>query len=526
MADVVQNMRAGLSRLTPRQRTHIAVALVAIVGIVWGLSLWATRVRYGVLFTNLRGEDAAPVLSALKEKRIPYRLSAGGSVVEVPMERVDELRLELAGEGLPRAGGVGFEIFDKPSFGLSDFVQNVNYRRALERELARTIQTLDSVESARVHLALPPPSVFADEQKSPSASVVVRLRSSRSLSSNQVRAIEHLVASGVDGLDPARVSVIDGHGRMLSGGEARDGGDALSASQLDAKRSIESGLETTLVSILEPVVGAGRVRARATVEMNLARVQKVEETWSPDGAVVRSEQKSRTRRSATGSGGVPGTASNLPGGAPSAAATSGGSEEQQATTTNFEISKTVATIQEPSGTLARQSVAVVVDNTVTEAAGPDGKAERKSTPRSDDEMKKITEIVRAAVGIDENRGDVLIVQNIPFDSSASAAEKEVNPGDRWRFWLTIARYASLPLAVLLVLLFLVRPGLAAVRSLRTSPGGSGGPPTIAELQASLAAGELPAGGSTLRRKLIEAAGADPEAAALVVRGWLGAKKGD
>ncbi len=521
-------VRSALARLTPRQKTQLLVAIVATGLLVWLLSVYATRVRYGVLFSNLRTDDASPVIAALKERKVPYRLTGGGAVVEVPVERVDELRLELAGDGLPRGGGVGFEIFDKPSFGLSDFVQNVNYRRALERELSRTIQGLESVESARVHLALPPEAVFADERRQPSASVVVKLRAGRSLSQNQVRAIGHLVASGVEGLDATRVSVIDGNGRMLSDGSGEDGGESLTASQLDAKRSIEAGIETTLVSILEPVVGSGRVRARATVELNLARVQKVEETYDPDTAVVRSEQKTKSRRSNSGSGGVPGTASNLPGGSPVAAAGSSGAEESQSTTTNFEMSKTVSTIAEPSGTLTRQSVAVVVDNAITEAPGADGKAERKSTPRADEEMKKITDLVRAAAGIDENRGDVLIVQNVAFEPTAtSAAEIEAQRGDRWRLWLMIARYAALPIAVLLVLLFLVRPGLSAIRSLKSQPGGPGSPPTVAELQASLSAGALPVGGGPgdgLRRKLIEAAGSDPEAAALVVRGWITGKR--
>lgn len=526
MADFVENLRGVMTRLTPRQKVQIGIALVATIGIVWGISLYATRVRYGVLFSNLRGEDAGPVVTALKSKRVPYRLSGGGSTIEVPVEKVDELRMELAAEGMPRGGGVGFEIFDKPSFGLSDFVQNVNFRRALERELARTIQNLDSVDSARVHLALPPEAVFADEKKEPSASVVVRLKSGRSLSSNQVRAIGHLVASGVEGMDPARVSVIDGNGRMLSGEEG-DGTEGLSATQLDAKRVIESGIETTLASILEPVVGPGRVRARATVELNLSRVSKVEETYDPDGAVVRSEQKSKSRQSGSAGGGAPGTASNLPGGTPVAAAGAGGSSESQTSTTNFEINKTVATIKEPVGTLAKQSIAVVVDNAVTETTGADGKTERKTAPRSDEEMKKITELARGAVGIDEERGDVLIVQNVPFDGSAVAADKVAEKGDRLWFWLMLARYAALPIAVLLVIFLLIRPGIAALRSAKQPAQGSGLPPTIAELQASLASGALPPGpGGALRQKLIEAAGSDPEAAALVVRGWLAGRRGE
>jgi flagellar M-ring protein FliF len=531
MAGMMDGFRNALARLAPRQRIQLGLGVVALVGVVWGLSVYASRIRYGVLFSNLRGDDAGPVIAALKDKQIPYRLGASGTVVEVPAEKVDEVRLELAGEGLPRGGGVGFEIFDKPSFGLSDFVQNVNYRRALERELARTIQGLDVVESARVHLALPPASVFADERKEASASVVVRLRARRALSNNQVRAISHLVASGVDGLDPSRVSVIDGEGRMLSEGGGAESAEALSASQIESKRSLELGLETTLVSILEPVVGGGRVRARATVELDMARVQRVEETYDPDVAVVRSEQKSKTRRQSGAGGGIPGTASNLPTGTPVAAAGTSGADESQSSTTNFEINKTVATIAEPVGKLSRQSVAVVVDNAVTETPGADGKTERKSVPRTEGEMKKITDLVRAAAGINETRGDVLIVENIAFDGTAGpAADLKTEGGDRWGFWLQVARYAALPIAVLLVVLLAVRPAIAALRAVGAPVVGAGtAPPTIAELQASLASGALPAAGAAsgeLRRKLIEAAGQHPEAAAFVVRGWLAGRKGE
>jgi flagellar M-ring protein FliF len=533
MASSLDALRQAAGRLSTRQRVQIVLAAVATAGLVWAVSVYATRTRYAVLFGNLRSEDAAPVLAALKERRVPYRLEAGGSVIEVPAERVDELRLELAAEGLPRGGGVGFEIFDKPAFGVSDFVQNVNYRRALERELGRTIQSLDVVESARVHLALPPESVFAGERREPSASVVVGLKPGRSLTPNQVGAIAHLVASGVEGLDPSRVSVIDGHGRMLSDGSGAESAEALSSAQLEAKRAIEANLEARLLSILEPVVGAGRVRARATVELKLARVQKVEESYDPDSAVVRSELKTKTRRSGGGPAGVPGTASNLPAeSAPVAVPAGGAAEESQSSTTNFEINKTVATIAEPPGSVSRQSVAVVVDNALQETTGAEGKPERRSVPRTEEEMRKISDLARAAAGIDEKRGDTLIVENIPFEATAATAGtgEEGGGSDRWAPILEIARQAVLPVAVILIALLIVRPALSALRGLKGggAAAGAGPLPTVAELQARLARGELVAAGgpaADLRRRLLEAARENPEAAALVVRGWLGSSGG-
>jgi flagellar M-ring protein FliF len=290
---------------------------------------------------------------------------------------------------------------------------------------------------------------------------------------------------------------------------------------------MESRIESTLVEILEPLVGRGRVRARATVELNGARVQRVEETYDPDGTVVRSEVKSRTRTTGAGQGGVPGTASNLPGGTPVAAAGAGGQADSQSSTTNFEINKTVATIAEPVGRLVRQSVAVVVDHAVRTDVSDSGEETRQPVPRTEEEMRKITDLVRAAVGIDHERGDVLIVENVPFEESGDPAVDATDPGVDWvHVGLQIARYGALPLAVLLVAMLVIRPGIAALRSLRQPAGSAGVPLTVAELQARIGEGGAAVGGSDLRRKLIEAASEDPAAAALVVRGWMGSREGD
>ncbi len=526
MAESFENLKAILDRLTPGQKFRILFALIATVGLIWGVSAYATRVRYEVLFDGVDPEESALIVEELKSRNVAYQVSAGGRVIEVPGSRIDELRMELAGEGLPRGGGVGFEIFDKPAFGLSDFVQNVNYRRALERELARSVQSLESVESARVHLALPPKSLFAGEEREPSASVVVKLSKRSGLSGDRVRAITHLVASGVEELDSSRVSVVDSEGRMLTDGD--EDGTTLNASQLEAKHAIEARIENTLVAILEPIVGAGNVRARATVELETASIERIEERYDPDGAVVRSEQKNKMKANGGSGGGVPGTASNVPGGSPTGVR-SGTTQDSQQSVTNFEINKTISTIDEPRGTLLRRSVAVVVDNVTRKAsdsgdpAADDEAAETTSVPRTPEEMRKITALVRAAVGIDESRGDVLIVENFPFDDELDDSPADFEQGTDWvtliGFFL---RYLTVPLAVALIALFIVRPGIAALRSLRTHDAGGTGPVTVGELQARLGgvAALDSGGGSKLRQKLIEAAGEDPAAAALVVRGWL------
>lgn len=528
MPEAFEKIRNGLRQLSSKQKIQLVVAIVAMLGVVWGVTQYTTRIRYGVLFTQLDVDDAGDVVEALRERNVPYRIERGGRAIEVPAGSVDELRMELAGQGLPRGGGIGFEIFDKPAFGLSDFVQNVNYRRALERELGRSIQSLDLVDSARVHLALPPESVFADERQEASASVVVRLRGGGTLPAERVQAIAHLVSSGVEGLESPRVSVIDGQGRMLTDG-TKDEGDTLSGSQLELKASMEERIESILLAILEPVVGAGKARARATVELETARVERVEETYDPGGAVIRSEQrnksKSRGGGGAGGVGGAPGAASNLPGGV--AAGPAGGAmEDTQSVMTNFEINKTLSTIAEPRGRLLRQSVAVVVDYaTVIDPDDPEG--ESQATPRSDEEMQKITDLVRAAVGIDESRGDVLTVASTPFDDTM--APVDTAQGFDWLgLVFQVLRYSGVPVMVLLVVLLVIRPGIAALRALRPQEESGATPPTVAELQARM--GQTDAapleGRAGLRQKLIEAASTNPEAAALVVRAWVEEHGGD
>jgi len=523
MAETFENLKAILDRLTPAQKLRIVLALVATVGLIWGVSAYATRIHYEVLFTGIDPDESSLIVEELKSRNVSYKISAGGRIIEVPSGRIDELRMDLAGEGLPRGGGVGFEIFDKPSFGLSDFVQNVNYRRALERELGRSIQNLDNVDAARVHLALPPKSVFAGDHTEPSASVVVKLRGHTMLAADRVRAITNLVASGVEGLDSSRVSVVDAEGRMLTHGD--DDGESLSATQVEAKQAMETRIEGILLAILEPVVGVGNVRAQATVELETARVERVEERYDPDGAVVRSEQKNKMKAGGSSGGGVPGASSNVPGGSPRGTQ-SGNSQDSQQSMINFEINKTISTIAEPRGTLLRKSVAVVVNNiTRKPEQNDDGDqaAEVESVPRTPEEMRKITDLVRAAVGIDENRGDVLMVQNFPFDEDLNDPDTDLGGGFDWvSLFALILRYLTVPLAVGFIVLFVVRPGIAAFRSLRTQDVSAGGPMTVAQMQARLGeTGSLvEGGGSVLRQKLIEAANQDPASAAQVVAGWL------
>ena len=521
-----EQIGAMLARLTIAQKATLVVAILLTGAGIWGIVELANRVRYEVLFSNLEPEDASTIVAKLQESKIPYRIDTGGGAISVPSERVAETRLSLAGEGRPRGGVSGVEIFDRSTFDVSDFVQNVNYQRAMERELARTIEALDAVSKARVHLVLPGRTLFADEKQEAKASVVLKLYRGRQLRSEESLAIANLVASATRGLTPDKVSIVDTDGRMLKDGQGDDSERSLSAHQLELKASFEHEMQGKLITLLTPIVGEGKVRTRVEANLDFQKVQRVEEKYDAEGAVVRSEQKGSQKRSSGTMGGAPGTPSNLPPGAAApevASAPTADVNESTDSTVNYEIPKTVATIVEPVGGVKKLSVAVVVDNTVKHAKGTDGKESTESVARPEEEMKKLTDLVKAAIGFDEKRGDVLTVENLPFDTGNIEEQKQaLGNAEKREFYFTIAKWPSLVLGALLIFLFVVRPlfrGLKAMLAPR--PG-----------QAGAAAGEealLTAGADTptlvLRKRLIEISASEPEGAAQVVRGWLRERNG-
>ena len=507
----LDQIRDLLARLTPGQKARLIVAGALTAAAVWGLVAVANRVRYETLFSNLEPEDAGLIVAKLQESKIDHRLEAGGTAVAVPAEKVAEVRLSLASEGIPRGGGVGFEIFDRSGFDVSDFVQNVNYQRAMERELGRTIEALDAVSKARVHLVLPARTLFAADGPEAKASVVVKLYRGHALRSEETLAIAHLVSSAVRGLAPEKVSIVDTDGRMLKDGQSTETVHALSARQIEIKSNVEREMQTTLVSLLEPIVGQGRVRARVDAALDFQKVERVEERYDPDGAVVRSEQKGRQKRSGGSGGGAPGTSSNLPVGTPVVSSAQTDTDESVDSVVNYEIPKTVSTITEPVGELKRLSVAVVVDNAVRRGEGEG--AALQSVPRAEEEMKKITELIRAAIGIDERRGDVLTVENLPFDAGVPGDDIEAPTlSDRWDSWMRAARWPAIALGALLLFFLIVRP---ALRSLREAVAAR---PAAGEAFLLDASADTPT--LVLRKKLIEISSAEPEGAARVVRAWL------
>jgi flagellar M-ring protein FliF len=437
------------------------VALSSLLAFAALISV-ANKTDYRPLFANLTAEDAGEIVKKLKEQKIPHQISDDGKAVLVPSDKVYDLRLSLASEGLPQGGGVGFEIFDRKNFGMTEFVQKLNYQRALQGELSRTISQIAGVESARVHLALPEKSLFKDAEKPATVSVVLKMRSNRSLREGEVQGVVHLVASSVEGLDPENVTVLDSRGKILSKNSPGDAASKLSGARQETQRLFEKSEEEKLQTLLDRVVGSGKSVARVSASFDFKQVEKYEERYDPETAAVRSEQRSEEKGGTTTSAsGVPGVQSNLGRTGPAAGATQGGGTKSDETL-NYEVSRSTARIIEPVGTMSKVSVAILVDGKYELPPGAKPDAKPKYFPRSPDEMQKIEALVKSSVGFNAERGDQVTVANIPFqETGEGAAEPE-------RWWdapivQTLLKNGLIALGFLALLLFVIRPLLKVLK---------------------------------------------------------------
>ncbi len=402
-----------------------------------------------ILFSGLEPRDASAVTAKLDALNVPYDLKGDGGTIMVPSDQVTKLRMDLAQENLPSAG-VGYEIFDKSdAFGTTAFVQNINRLRALEGELARSIATIEGVESTRVHLVVPERQMFSREEQSPSASVVVKTRGT--LGRGQVQAIQHLVAAAVASLSPDRVAIVDDKGNLLAGGTEKTGDDAIASGQEQHTTDFEDRIRQRVESMVSSVVGPGHVRAQVTANLDYNRVNETSETYDPDSKVIRSTQTVERNSSDSNGSSTASVANALPGqqtaGGDNTKSSSGSTEE----TTNYEISKTVKTSTVDQGVVKKLSVAVVVDG--AENAG-------KYVPRSAEEMKQIDALVKSAIGYDPTRGDVVQVVNMPFarvDTTVGTTATAPPLGLDGGAWFKIIEAAILSLTALLMGFFVLRP---------------------------------------------------------------------
>ncbi|MEE4253122.1 MAG: flagellar basal-body MS-ring/collar protein FliF [Desulfuromusa sp.] len=459
-----------------RKMSLVAATVVSVI--LFSLIIMQSQVAdYSLLFANLPSRDASSVIEWLKGQKIPYRLEDGGRDILIPADKVYEARIELAGSGLSESG-VGFEIFDKQSFGMTDFAQKVNYRRALQGELMRTITSLAPVESARIHLALPEKRLFREQQQQATASVIVKLTSGRSLKESQLQGIVHLVAGSVEGLESENVTVVDSSGKVLSKSNSDEMAGPMTPGMLNYQQTMERRLEVRAQSLLDRALGAGNSLVRVNAEVDFDQREKVEEALDPKGSVVVSEQTSTEEGGTQGSSGVPGVVSNLQEQAPTVVPATPSSRSDE--TVNYELSKIVSKTVQSVGTLKTLSVSVLVADRVT--PGAEG-AEPTSTPRSTEEISDIEQMVRSALGINNTRGDLISVVSMPFESGF-IDEPLPQPSiiDKVYPFMPIIKYSLLAIASMFAYLLFLKP---LMRTLRGASDQTQPMKTVEELEAEM-----------------------------------------
>ncbi|NCN88143.1 MAG: flagellar basal body M-ring protein FliF [Gallionella sp.] len=415
-----------------QQKLGLIVAVAATVALLSGLWLWGQTPDYRVLYANLAERDGGAVIESLQQQNIPYKFAEGGGALMVPASRVHEVRLKMATLGLPKGGTAGFELMENQKFGTSQFLEQVNFQRALEGELARSVQTMAAVSNARVHLAIPKPSVFIKDKQKPTASVVLALYAGRALDEGQVNAIVHLISSSVPEMRAENVTVVDQNGNLLSA--SADGKrQMLDASQMKYVRQIEQDYVQRILDILSPITGTQNVRAQVTASLDFTEKEQTSESYAPNqppnAAAVRSMQSTESLDGVKTAGGVPGALSNqppVPATAPivapanalpavNGAATEKSLKEQR---TNYEVDRTIQHTRLPVGNIKRLSVAVVLNNrSVADAEG-----KMVSTPYSEEEKNQISALVREAVGFEVTRGDSLNLLNSAFNDTQEVLE--------------------------------------------------------------------------------------------------------
>ena len=568
-----EQIKAFFTRYTLQQKFALAGSAGLVLILLWVLVFFVNRVEYQTLYADLDPQEAQGIVQKLQELKVPYELAPDGRTVKVASDKLAEVRIQLASQGLPESGRIGFEIFDRTNFGLTNFQEQVNYQRALEGELARSIMTLVEVEAARVHLVLAKESLFQSSDEQTKASVILKLKNGRSLSASAAQGIVNMVASAVKGLTTEKVVLIDYRGKILSRNEGGESG--LSSQQLDARQKLETELSGKIVQILEPAVGQGKIRPQVSVVMNFQQVEETVEQYDPQGSVVRSQQKQEEHQPKSERvGGIPGprnapnpnpaNPANPP--APPAAgaeATPGNSNTdllKQNETINYEVSKAVRHVVNPVGKLERMSVAVLIDNHTKVTTGADGKEQTAQEPRSPDEMKKYRDLVSAAIGFNTDRGDQLTVENISFQGETELIEKPNFLEKQGPMIITGLRYLIIPVVFIILYLLFLRPvqksvftNWATIGSLphaRNVPrltagnipaGGIQTPLTVKQLEAQLNgtsfkddyAGTpereflpLPTASKMdlIRKRVVEQAQSDPETVARLVRVWLADEK--
>ncbi|MHB9099898.1 MAG: flagellar basal-body MS-ring/collar protein FliF [Sulfuricella sp.] len=517
------------NRLSGGQKIGLMLALAAAIALISGAWMWSQTPDYRVLYSNLSDRDGGAIINSLQQMNVPYKMAEGGGAILVASGQVYDVRLRLASQGLPKGSVVGFELMENQKLGTSQFLEQVNYQRALEGELTRSIQSLSAVQGARVHLAIPRPSVFTREQKNPSASVLVGLLPGRTLDKAQVNGIVHLISSSVPDLPVKNVTVLDQNGNLLSSAAEGKESAGLDPSQLEFLRQVEQSFIKRIENILSPITGAENVRAQVAAELDFSQTEQTAETFRPNPApaeaAIRSQQSNEnTTAAGQAAGGVPGALSNQPPGtaaapvtAPAATAVaaapaqpSGGGGRKESTV-NYELDKTIKHVKSPVGSIKRLSVAVVVN--YKKSTGKDGKVSVK--PLTNAEIMQISNLVKEAMGYRQDRGDTLNVVNASF----SVVTEEIPAAPIWKDPATISLVKDIAKNLLIagIVFFIVFKVLRPLlKELSTPP-----PPVVRKEEAEGFALAPTLGYEERLRSVKDLARQEPKVVATVVKDWIG-----
>lgn len=533
-----ESMRFLKSQGPVRIAAMIATGVGILIAIVL-LFIWAGEKTYVPLMTNLNPEDSTNIIRILRDKKIPFKMDQGGKTISIPPESLYDFRLELASLGMPQSSVVGYELFDKESLGTTSFVQKLNQKRALEGELIRTINTIRGVKRSRVHLATPSKSTFVEDQKKPTASVVVDLDPGVQLSDKQVFGIGNLVSKAVEGMEASDVVIVDSSGRTLSKNTS-DPLAAATATQMEFQSKFEHDMEKRIQEILNPAVGEGRVEAKVNADLDFSQVNETQTLVDSDNSAIisvdrRNDQMNMNR---PGPYGAAGAASNLPGQPPG----SNGDVKNETTKSNevinYKPSTTTRQTIKQQGSPKRLSVAVLVDGKLVRTTDKDGKVTSKVEPWSEEKIKEFESLVASAVGIDKKRGDVLQISNIEFTHpDFEEAERVVNERERKSYVQSMVLYGVIGLSFMLFFLFVVRPFIKWITENTIDNVDSFLPQTIEELERMQKTNTMPnmedvvpviqdkidpekVESEMIKEKVTSLIDSNPHKAALVLRDWL------
>lgn len=510
LKEFFKNLGRLVGNMTPSQ---VMMLFGVVAGtIVGGILMvgWFNDITYSRLYSDIDEAEAGEVINYLNDNKIPFQLTGNGRTIEIPSGDVYKTRISLAAEGLPRSGSIGYSVFDQNNLGMTDFLQNLNFRRALEGELTRTITQLSEVQAARVHIVMPKERLFRDDQKEATASVVLKFASSAGLSKHQIKGILHLVAASVEGLRPSNIAIIDYDGNLLTSGQNDDPVAGLSGSQMEVRKNVEGYLEDKAQSMLDGVLGPGKSVVRITAELDFQQLERTSETFDANAPSIRSEERTKTTSSSSDK----------------AAEVNESSEEgnTEVTITNYELNKTVEHVINAVGGIRRLSVALMVDGTYSQIENDAGEVESIYQPRSQEDLDRFSAIVKTAIGFDNERNDQLEIVNLAFDRRDLDADRQVLDAMYLReFYMEVGKKVGVVLLVLFGLFYLKKKskklfaGLATLMPAMPPPGPAAPQkmvrPEPVEVEPILAEKRAP----TLTDQMQKTARDEPEEMARVIR---------